>query len=209
MSFRNMLRPGAMFLAVGLLPVVCSQAYAQSPSVTALLSTSVTTLPSDTKNDNDPSYMDLLGDFMPGEADPLCLPAVASLSHAGSGLGAGWLVGGALGAAAGVVGLASGHGSSSAVALRTPADSSGFVYSTGVGTTVASLGGSNNVSGSSVGNGVVVVNSIGGANALSAPGGANIVARPPAVFTPEPGSFALLTGMGLMLTAVKMRRRKR
>lgn len=208
MSFRNMLRPGAMFLAVGLLPVVCSQAYAQSPSVTALLSTSVTTLPSDTKNDNDPSYMDLLSDFTPGEADPLGLPAVASLSHAGSGLGAGWLVGGAIGAAAGVVGLASGHGSSAAVALRTPADSSGFVYSTGVGTTVASLGGSNNVSGSTAGNGVVV-NSFGGANALSAPGGANIAARPLAVFTPEPGSFALLTGMGLMLTAVKMRRRKR
>lgn len=207
MSFRNMLRPGALFLAVGLLPVVCSQAYAQSPSVTALLSSSVTTLPSDTKNDNDPSYLDLLGDFTPGEADPLGLPAVASISHASSGLGAGWLVGGALGAAAGVVGLASGHGSSSAVALRTPAAPSGFVF-TGVGTTVASLGGSNNVGSSNSGNGVVI-NSVGGANALSAPGSSNIVARPPASFTPEPGSFALLTGMGLMFTAVKMRRRKR
>lgn len=205
MNFRKLVRPSALFLMAGLLPVTLSPARAQSRSMTSLLSASVTTLPSErTLEENDPSNFDLLGDFTTGETDSLGGQSVSVLSHSGSGSNSGWLIGGTLGATAGLAGLISGHSSAATASLRTPATT---VFPIVTGSKAPSVSGSNPAS---IGGGNVAA--VSGANALTLLGAANsnfAAPRPDAVFTPEPGFLGLLSGMGLMFTAIKMRRRKR
>lgn len=236
MSCWNRMNPGAMLLMAGLLPLAAAQAHAQSSSAASLLSSSVIALPSETRNqDTDASYDPLIDLTLP-ETDLLGTQGITTLSHSGSGIGSGWLIGGALGAAAGAVGLVSGGGSSAASLLRTPATTSGTVYTAGIGstitpvitltpsgavTTVSTVIPSNTVTqistvsgigGSTIGSGGSTAGS-GVASAFSVPSGSGISSGTggisPFASTPEPGSLALLGGMGLMLTAVKLRRRKR
>lgn len=201
MSLRKMMRPGTLVMA-GLLPLAVSQAHAQT-SATALLSTSVMTLPSAPAKENTEKTSDLTGVFTQGESDLLVSQSAMSFSHTGSGIGSGWLVGGALGAAAGLLGLSSGSGSSAAVQLRTPADLPTAIASTGLDSAAAPPA----VPGVGVfgnfGPGGSAVTPFGGSN----PPAGGIVSQ--TTTTPEPGSIALLSGLGLVLTAARLRRRKR
>ncbi|MCW3051232.1 MAG: hypothetical protein JWN14_402, partial [Chthonomonadales bacterium] len=139
--------------------------------------------------------------------------------------------GGALGAAAGLVGLSSGSGgSAAALVLRTPSDIPSVIASTGLGNsagvpvavgTGVPTGPSTGIpGGTSVGVPVspgsdlpgVSVNSLGGGSVLTQTGGTTpsaggIISNIDP--TPEPGTLALLSGMGLMLAAARLRRRKR
>ncbi len=199
------MRPGTMFLMAGLLPLAASQVRAQSTSLTSVLSTSVAVLPSDTTSDNNDANFDLFGDFTMEDTDPLGLQSVTPISHAGSGLSAGWLLGGTLSATAGLASLVSGHGSAEALQLRTPSSAPGLPTAAGFVNNTAVIGGA------------TVANTVSGGSTLtsfapsSGKGGSVGPLSPPArvTVTPEPGSIALLGGFGLMLTAVKMRRRKR
>jgi hypothetical protein len=210
MSCLNRLRSGAAFMIAGLLPLAGVQAHAQT-TTTTLLSTTLVTLPGNTMKEETDSNNDLMGEFVLGETDPLGLQAVASLAPARSGFSAGWLVGGALGAA-GLVGLAGGGGSGSGAALRTPAtvpstspEPGATVTVIGSQTGVVSVGnsgGTASANGSTSGTG-------GSASPFGISGGSGGSIGAAAADTPEPGSLAMLGGMGLMLTAAKLRRRKR
>jgi len=237
----NRLKPGAMLLMVGLLPLATSQAQAQSTSAASLLGSTVIALPSDTMNTDNDSNNDMLGAFNLGDADLLGTQDVTTLSHGGSGISSGWILGGALGAAAGVAGLASGGGSSAAALLRTPASPVGPTFATELGTpsTIAGntvtvsngntslTGGGVNAgngsagsgSGSGVGsgsgapgvNGGSTIGNVGTVNSFQGPSGGGFSGGGigPQAVVPEPGTMALFGGMGLMLTAAKLRRRKR
>lgn len=220
MTVRKWLRPGALVLMAGILPLAVSQAHAQSPSTTSLLSTRAMTLISVPTKENSDTNSDQIGDFTLGETDLLGAPDVTSFAHAGSGIGSGWLVGGALGAAAGLVGLASGSGgSATAIELRTPSGLPVVIASTGLDSTAGvPVGPGAGVPGfTSVGVPVspvtgVSVDLTGAGNGVPQAGGSNPTAGGLITLvapTPEPGSLALLSGMGLMLTAARMRRRKR
>lgn len=204
MSCRNRMYTSAMVLMVGILPLAASQAHAQTPSAASLLGASVVTLPGDTTNTDTDSNFDMLGDLTLPESDLLGVPQVTSLSHAGSGISSGWAIGGALGAAAGVAALASGGGSGTTTLLSTPSTISGPVYAAESGRSLGSIGSSVGSTSGSAGS--------GGVSALSEPSGSStspggITSQ--AVTTPEPGALAMFGGMGLMLTAAKLRRRKR
>lgn len=215
MSFRKRMYPGAMVLMVGLLPPAASQAQARTSYTASLLSASVITLPTNTMTtDTDPNAA-LLSDLALSETDPLGALEITSLSHAGSGISSGWLIGGALSAAAGVASLASGGGSSAAGPLRTPATNVGPVYSVEPGASISGNGSGGSISGINIGSSSSSssVSSAGSGSfgPLSDSGGGGpvgITTFGPGA-TPEPGSLALLGGMGLTLTAVKLRRRKR
>lgn len=228
--------PGAMVMMVGLLPLAASQAHAQSSSPVSLLSVGVITLPSDTLYQDPDSNDALLGDLALTDTDPLGVQQeTLTLPHSGSGIGSGWLIGGTLGAAAGLVGLASGGGSGAAFSLlRTPSTTVGPVFAIepgvtylGSGSTISGIGGNSLVnSGSMVsgvggsgivnaGNGPILIG-IGAGTVLplsipdpgsSSGGGGPITPQGPS--TPEPGALAMFGGLGLMFTAAKLRRRKR
>jgi hypothetical protein len=212
MSLHKFMRPGALVMMAGLLPLASAQAHAQSASATSLLSTSVMTLPSDSTKDKNDTNFDLMSDFTLGQTDPIGTQDIAALSHSGSGISSGWLIGGGLGAAAGLLGLASGGGSFGAIQLRTPAGIPDTIAS-------ASLGGNSAVLvslyiPSNTSTGVSVVNNAGSIGTLTQAAGSpdgrtSGTVKAFASVTPEPGTLALLSGMGLMLTAAKMRRRKR
>jgi len=247
MNCLSRLHPGAMLLMVGLLPLATSQARAQSSSATSLLSVGVIALPSDTMNDtvntNPDSNFDPLGDLALPDSDPLSTQEGTTLSHSGSGSNSGWLIGGTLGAAAGIAGLVSGGGGSSAATLlRTPAFPPGPAYATELGNVVTPgtvtlgngsnvvtsggsvtgtsgnsnivAGGSSNTVTTGVSNAVTTGSKVGSSDIrpLSEPGGgldSGSGGIGPLAITPEPGPLALLSGMGLVFTGVKLRRRKR
>ena len=197
MSCWNKMYPGAMVLMVGLLPLASAQVHAQTSTTTSLLSASIVTLPSASMNKDTDSNNEMLADFLLPDSDLLGTQEVTTLSHAGSN--SGWVIGGALGAAAGVAGLASSGGSSASTLLRTPASLPGTGALTG-GNVITTTGGTTSgFNGGGTTSGVA-----GGGFIPGGPGGVSSSA-----VTPEPGSLALLGGMGLMLTAVKLRRRKR
>ncbi len=199
MSCLNRMYPGAMVLMVGLLPLASSQVHAQTSAASSLLSASIVTLPSATMNKDTDSDNEMLGDILLPDTDILGVQGVTTLSHAGSS--SGWIIGGALGAAAGVAGLASSGGSSVATLLRTPSNLSGSGAIIDSGNVITTSGSTT----TSVNGGITTSGAGGGFVSGFVPGGGVSASA----VTPEPGSLALLGGISLMLTAVKLRRRKR
>lgn len=226
-----------MFLMAGLLPLAVSQAQAQSSATNALLGEPVKTLPStsahsqsDAKSSDLTAPLDLTTSDLLGSQDSVTLPQ----AHSGSGSSAGWLVGGTLGLAAGVLGLASGGGSAGASAmLRTPA----LPDAPTVFTSVETAGNINTGSGIvttlpasdtaplptvsapvSTGSDPISAPSTGdiGPTPFSVPGSGSFSSNgfsgggfTPAADTPEPGSLAMFGGLCLTFTVGVLRRRKR
>lgn len=213
MTIVRTIRVSTICSMMGLLPLITSQAQAQNSSRTTMLSSNVVYLAMNTTNDStssDNTNEFLFPDAYLMETDAMSAPG--AISHGTSS--SAWLLGGSLSAGAGLLGLLSGGGSPS-LQTRTPASPSSFLPSIAINgvfqapvatfTTPVVIVNAN----SSTANGSTANSVSGGNSGFTTPGGSTGTIGGLAAFTPEPGSIALLTGLGLGLTSITLRRRKR
>ncbi len=212
MNIAKSMRSGLLCAAVGLLPLLSSQAHAQVLPATTLLESNVMYVSvhassngADLNNMNDT----LFADAYIGDTDVLITTPGSGTSRKSTSNSSNWLVGGALGVTAGVVGLMSGSSSAGSSVLRTPADPVGLLPS-GLLNSSALAPGASPRSNSFLANAATTGSAV---NSFSSPGGA-----PPsgsgggfgiAAVTPEPGALALLAGLGLTISSFGARRRRR